>query len=64
MRRRIIMAKKGMVAMLLAGGQGNRLYVLTKQIAKPVEFNLAHEINKINLFLIFQARKYFILIVT
>ena len=29
------MAKKGMVAMLLAGGQGNRLYVLTKQIAKP-----------------------------
>ena len=28
-------AKKEMVAMLLAGGQGNRLYVLTNQRAKP-----------------------------
>ena len=27
--------KKEMVAMLLAGGQGNRLYVLTNQRAKP-----------------------------
>ncbi len=29
------MQKKEMVAMLLAGGQGNRLYVLTKALAKP-----------------------------
>ena len=29
------MLKKEMVAMLLAGGQGNRLYVLTKALAKP-----------------------------
>lgn len=29
------MSKKEMVAMLLAGGQGNRLYVLTKALAKP-----------------------------
>jgi len=27
--------KKEMVAMLLAGGAGNRLYVLTKERAKP-----------------------------
>ena len=30
-----MLAKKEMIAMLLAGGQGNRLYVLTKAIAKP-----------------------------
>ncbi len=29
------MAKKEIIAMLLAGGQGNRLYVLTNQRAKP-----------------------------
>ena len=29
------MPKKEIVAMLLAGGQGNRLYVLTKSLAKP-----------------------------
>ncbi len=27
--------KKDMIAMLLAGGQGSRLYVLTKEVAKP-----------------------------
>lgn len=27
--------KKKWIAMLLAGGQGSRLYVLTKNIAKP-----------------------------
>ena len=27
--------KKECVAMLLAGGQGSRLYVLTKNVAKP-----------------------------
>ena len=30
-----MIAKKEMVAMLLAGGAGNRLYVLTKERAKP-----------------------------
>ena len=29
------MNKKEMIAMLLAGGQGSRLGILTKQIAKP-----------------------------
>ena len=27
--------KKDMITMLLAGGQGSRLYVLTKEVAKP-----------------------------
>ena len=29
------MAKKNMVAMILAGGQGSRLGLMTKQMAKP-----------------------------
>ncbi|MEK4147928.1 glucose-1-phosphate adenylyltransferase [Robertmurraya sp. FSL W8-0741] len=47
--------KKKCVAMLLAGGQGSRLYVLTKQIAKPavhfggkyriIDFTLSNCIN-------------------
>ena len=31
----IIVRKKEMVAMILAGGQGSRLGVLTKKLAKP-----------------------------
>ena len=48
-------SKKEMVAMLLAGGQGNRLYVLTNQRAKPavpfggkyriIDFTLSNCIN-------------------
>ena len=50
-----MLAKKEMVAMLLAGGQGNRLYVLTKKIAKPavpfggkyriIDFTLSNCVN-------------------
>ena len=29
------MIKKEMIAMLLAGGQGSRLYALTQRLAKP-----------------------------
>lgn len=48
-------SKKEMIAMLLAGGQGNRLYVLTKAIAKPgvpfggkykiIDFTLSNCVN-------------------
>ena len=31
-----IMVKKEMIAMLLAGGQGSRLGVLTQKVAKPI----------------------------
>lgn len=50
-----MLVKKEMVAMLLAGGQGNRLYVLTKKIAKPavpfggkyriIDFTLSNCVN-------------------
>jgi glucose-1-phosphate adenylyltransferase len=50
-----MIVKKEMIAMLLAGGQGNRLYVLTKKIAKPavpfggkyriIDFTLSNCIN-------------------
>jgi len=32
------MIKKEMIAMLLAGGQGSRLGVLTQKVAKPAGF--------------------------
>ena len=35
LRRSDIMVKKEMIAMLLAGGQGSRLGVLTSKLAKP-----------------------------
>ena len=31
---------KEMIAMLLAGGQGSRLYALTQKLAKPAVYNL------------------------
>ena len=34
-RKREMYNKKECVAMLLAGGQGSRLYALTKNVAKP-----------------------------
>ena len=47
--------KKDMITMLLAGGQGSRLYVLTKEVAKPavsfggkykiIDFPLSNSIN-------------------
>jgi glucose-1-phosphate adenylyltransferase len=50
-----MIVKKEMIAMLLAGGQGNRLYVLTKKMAKPavpfggkyriIDFTLSNCVN-------------------
>ena len=40
------MSKKEIVAMILAGGQGSRLGVLTKKLAKPaVPFGGIYRIN-------------------
>ena len=40
-----MLTKKECVAMLLAGGQGSRLYALTNQVAKPaVEFGAKNRI--------------------
>jgi len=42
------MSKKEMVAMLLAGGKGTRLGVLTKEIAKPaVPFGAEYRLNRL-----------------
>ena len=39
------MIKKEMIAMLLAGGQGSRLGVLTAKVAKPAGFLCGENVN-------------------
>ena len=40
------MIKKEMIAMLLAGGQGSRLGVLTQKVAKPAELVFLKTLKK------------------
>ena len=37
-----MIAKKEWIAMLLAGGQGSRLYALTRNVAKPAVQQIRH----------------------
>ena len=48
LREVIDMIKKEMIAMLLAGGQGSRLGVLTSGVAKPAEVTKENTVSSIS----------------